>query len=145
MPEHRGAQVVHHPLADLIREQRLDDPEGADHDRDRDHAAGVERERGRVVLTDRLQDVLEQERGDDAQRRGDDDQEEDSSEAQPVRHEEPADPLQVCAAHLRVGGALRRRVGGVKEHAHRRSEYVAGQGSGVAATALHLLKLLLVP
>ena len=126
MPEDGGAQIVHHPLTDLIREQRLDHPEDAGHNRDRDHPAGAEGERGRVVLPDRLQEAFEQERGDDAESRGNDDQEEDSPQAQLVGHEEPDDPGQVCAAHLRVGRALRRRVRGVKEHAHRRSEYVAG-------------------
>ena len=44
MPENGGAQIVHHTLTDLIREQRLDHPEDAGHDRDCDHPAGVEGE-----------------------------------------------------------------------------------------------------
>ena len=49
VPEHGGAQVVHHALADLVREQRLPDAEHAGDDRDRDHAAGVHREPRRVL------------------------------------------------------------------------------------------------
>ena len=57
--EDRRAQVVHHALADLVREQRLDDAEHAGDDRDHDHPAGVDRERAVVVrCCDRLQDAL---------------------------------------------------------------------------------------
>ena len=119
MPEDGGAQIVHHPLADLIGKQRLDHAEHPGHDRDHDDPGGVERKRRRVVLLDRLEDVLEQERRDDAEAGRNDDQHQDSSEAPLVRREEPADAVQVRAAHLRVGGTLRRRIRGVKEHAHR--------------------------
>src|SRR5439155_1196013 len=85
MQEDRRAQIVHHPLADLVREQRLDHAEGARHDRDRDHPARVVRESGRVVPADRLEDVLEQERGNDPEPRRDDDQQEDPAEPPPLR------------------------------------------------------------
>ncbi len=119
VPEDRGAEVVHHALADLIGEQRLDHTQHAGRDRDRDDPGGVDRERPRVVPRDRLQDVLQQEGGNDAEARRDDDQQQHPAQPQLVGGEELADPAQVRSAHRRVGGALRRRFGGVKEHPHR--------------------------
>ena len=55
------------------------DAEHAGHDRDRDHPAGVQRQRPRVVPPDRLEDVLEQEGGHDAERGRDDDQQQDAA------------------------------------------------------------------
>ena len=75
MTEDRGAQVVHHALADLVREQGLDHAERAGHDRDRDHSAGVEGEGMSVVARDCLEHALEQERRHDAEARRDNDQE----------------------------------------------------------------------
>ena len=73
------AQVVHHALADLVREQRLDDAQRTGDDRDHDHPAGRERELGRVVLADRLQHPLEQEGRDDAEGGGDNDQQQQAA------------------------------------------------------------------
>ena len=101
-------------------------PKHAGRNCDRDDSGRVEREGRRVVLADRLQDVPEQERWDNAEPRRDDDQEQHPAQPHLVRREEPADPVQVRPAHRRVGGTLRRRFRGVKEHAHRGSEYVAG-------------------
>ena len=109
MAEDRCAQIVHHALADLIGEERLNHPEHAGRDRDRDDPARVERERPRVVPPDRLQHAFEQEGRDDAEAGRDDDQQQDSSEPDPVRAEESADTVQVRPTHLRVGGPLRRR------------------------------------
>ena len=67
--EDRRAQVVHHALADLVREERLPDAEHAGDDGDRDHPAGGERELRRVVSLDRLQHAAQEERRDDAERR----------------------------------------------------------------------------
>ena len=44
VPVDGRAQVVHHALADGVREQRLRDAERAGGDRDRDHPAGDQRE-----------------------------------------------------------------------------------------------------
>ncbi len=88
-------------------------------DGDRDHPAGVERERTRVVALDRLEDVLEQEGRDDAERGRDDDQPEDAAEPGLVVPEQAADAAQVRPPHGRIGGTLGRRAGGMEEHAHR--------------------------
>ena len=73
--------------------------------------AGRPGEGRRVVAADRLEDALEQERRDDAQRRRQDDQRQEAGEPQPVGPEQRTDPPQVRAALLRVGGALGRLVG----------------------------------
>ena len=88
--EDRGAQVVHHALADLVREQRLPDAEHAVDDRDHDHPGGEHRDLLGVLVVDRLQQVAEQERRDDAERRRDEDQPEHDGEPAPVRPEEAA-------------------------------------------------------
>jgi hypothetical protein len=125
MPEDGRAEVVHHALADLVREQGLDHAEHAGGDRDGDHPARVERQRPRVVHGDRLEHALEQEGGDDAERGRDDDQQQDSAQPQLVRGEEWADAAQVGAAHRRIGSALGSPVGRVEEHTHGRSGYAA--------------------
>ena len=102
------AQVVHHALADLVREQRLDDAERARDDGDDDHPRGEVRDPRGVGVADRRQQVAEQEGGHDAERRREDDQPEHGREPQLVRHEEPRDAAQVRAAHGRVGRALGR-------------------------------------
>ena len=61
MPEDSGAQIVHDSLSYLIGQQGLAHTENAGCDCDRDHPAGIERERGRVVATDCLEHALEQE------------------------------------------------------------------------------------
>src|SRR6185437_567372 len=70
----------------------------------------------------------EQEGRNDAECRRGDDQEQETAEPPLVRREESADASQVRAAHSRVGRPLGRRIGGVKEHAHHRSGYVARWG-----------------
>ena len=70
-----GTQVVHHPLADGVREQRLRDAERPGGDRDRDHPGDQRREQLGVVLGDRLvEHGSQQERRDHAERRGDQNQ-----------------------------------------------------------------------
>ena len=123
MAEDRGAQIVHHTLADLIGKEGLDHAEHAGRDRDRDDPSRVQRERRRIVPPDRLEHILEQERRNDTEPGGDHDQHQDSTEPQLVRREEPADAVQVRAAYLWVGRSFRRRIGRVKEHPHRRSGY----------------------
>ena len=86
-------------------------PEHADDDRDRDHPAGVERERAGVVRPDRLEHALEQERRHHAERRGDDDQQEQPAEPQP------------CTA--RTAGPIRRRFA-------RRTAGSAGRSGGAS-------------
>ena len=54
-------------------------------------------------VLDRLQEVAEQEGRHDSERRRDEDQREHHAEPAPVRAEQPCDPLQVRAAHRRVG------------------------------------------
>ena len=93
-------------LADLVREQRLPDAERARDDRDRDHAAGEERQLRRVVLLDRLSAPCSRNAGSDAERGESSDQPEHERQALPVRAEEPEDAPQVRAPHLRVGGPL---------------------------------------
>ena len=100
-------------------EQHLEHAEHTGHDRDRDHPGSVQRQRPCVVLLDCLEHSFQQESGNDAEPRRDDDQHQDASEPHLVRSEQRADALQVRAAHLRVGRALRRRVRRVEEHAHR--------------------------
>ena len=103
------AQVVHDALADLVREQRLDDAERTGDDRDRDHPEHEPVEQPQVLLGQRLVDHLpQQQRGDDAERGGEEDQPEDAAETAPVRAEEGDDPAQVGTADGRIGGALRR-------------------------------------
>jgi hypothetical protein len=93
---------------DLIGHQRLDHAEDAGHDRDRDHSAGGQGQRGRVVLSDRLEHPLEQERRHDAERRRGDDQQEQAPKPQPVGSEQAADPAQVRLPQSRVRGPLGR-------------------------------------
>ena len=72
---HPGPQVVHHRLADLVREPRLVDADHAGGDGDADHAGDEPRQQGRVALRDGLvQDVAQQERRDHAEQRRDADQ-----------------------------------------------------------------------
>jgi hypothetical protein len=111
------AQVVHHALADLVRQQRLDHAEHAGDDRDRNHPCGGEGQRRRVVVPDRLQRSLEQEGGEDTEPCGDDDQQQDCAEASAVRHEQRADAAHVGAPLRRVGRPLGRLVGCMPERA----------------------------
>ena len=78
------------------------DAEDAGDDRDHDHAAGVDRERPRVRVLDRLQHTAEQERGDDPERRRDHDQPQDGTQPEAVGAEEARDALQVRPTHGRV-------------------------------------------
>ena len=119
MAEDGGAQVVHHPLPDLVREQRLDHAEDAGDDRDHDHRGGVEGDSARVVRLDRDKDVPEQERREHTEAGAHHDQSEQQREPLPVRPEELPDPAHVRAPHLRVGGPVGRRLPSVvEEHPH---------------------------
>ena len=70
-----GAQVVHHALADLVREERLDDAEHAGGDGDRDHPGDEHVQQLLVVArAARVEDVAEQERRDRRRGRGEDDE-----------------------------------------------------------------------
>jgi hypothetical protein len=100
---------VHHPLADLVREERLPDAEGARGDRDRDHASHEGREERVVPLGERgIEDLAEQEGRDDPEPGRDEDQAEDRAQASAVRTEEADDPPRVRAPHRLVRGALGR-------------------------------------
>ena len=105
--EHGGAQVVHHALADLVREQRLPDAERAVDDRDHDHPGSGERQRRRVrrLRVDRVQGVAQQERGNHAEDGREDDQREDRAEPQLVRHEQR--PARRRVALRTAGSAVR--------------------------------------
>ena len=97
------AQVVHDALADLVREERLPDADDAGDDRDRDHAGHERSQQTDVLLRDRdVEHLAQQERRDDADRRGEDDQRADRAEARAVRPEEPEDPPEVRLADGRV-------------------------------------------
>ena len=92
---HRGAQVVHHALADLVGDPGLRDADDAVDDRQRDHAGDHPREQFQVVLEDALvEGFAQQERRGDAQDRAEDDQPEQQRQAHAVRDEQPADPPQ---------------------------------------------------
>src|SRR4051794_21458430 len=119
MAEDSGAQVMHDTLADLVREQGLDDAERAGDDGDHDHPAGVERQRPNVVDGDRLERTLEQERWDHAEPGGHDDEQQDGGKPPPVRREQVRDTPEVGATLHRIRGALRGFGSGVEEHAHR--------------------------
>ena len=109
MTEDGGTQVVHHPLAHLVREQRLRDADHAARDRDQDHAAReIREERGVPGRDCGVQDLLQEERRDHAEAGGEDDQREHRGEAAAVRPEEMGDPVQVRTAHGGVLRALRR-------------------------------------
>ena len=109
VPVDGRAQVVHHGLADPVREQRLVDADRAGDDRDQDHPGDEEREQAQVVLGDRrVEDAVEQERRDHAERRREDDQREDDRELRPVGPEEREDPAQVRPPHRGIGRPLRR-------------------------------------
>ena len=111
----RGAQVVHHALADLRREVRLDDAEDAGDERDRDHPGDEHAQQAQVDCRRpvarrsdrRVEDLPQQERRDDPEARGDDDQAAmtSASFAQYGRKSR-ADPAQVGPAHGLVGRAL---------------------------------------
>ena len=132
MAEDGRSQIVHYALADLIREERLDDAEHAVDDRDRDHPRGCIRERPRVVLPDRLQGTLEQEGRDDAEAGRDDDQEQHRAEPAAVRGKQRADAPQVGAPQRRVGRPFRHFVRGVEEHSHtdQRAQRASSRSSG---------------
>ena len=117
VPVDGGAQVVHHRLADLVREERLPDADHAGHDRDRDHP-GDERDqqrhvdgrlvRRRVHLDRGVEHLAEQERRHDAEGRGDHDQPADEREAGAVAAEERDDPPEVRLPHRRIRRTDRR-------------------------------------
>ena len=112
------AQVVHHRLADLVREERLPDAEHAGHDRDRDHP-GDERDqqracrrspgRRRVDLDRGVEDRAEQERRDDAEgrprRRS---ARQSSASLRACTAEQPDDPPEVRLPHRRIRRTHRR-------------------------------------
>ena len=90
----RRAQVVHHRLADQVREQRLPDADHAGDDRDRDHPRDERGEQAeldgrlaglRVDLDRGVEHRAEQERRDDAEPGRDDDQPADERQAGAVR------------------------------------------------------------
>ena len=93
--EHRGAQLVHHPLPDLRRQPGLHDAEQLGHDRDGDHRADGHQQQPRVLLRQRDVDHLAHEEGlrerDDA---GHDDDRDDDGHPQAVRPEEREHPRQ---------------------------------------------------
>ena len=80
----RGAEVVHDVLADEVREPGLRDADNAGDDRDRDHPRDQQVEPRRVdvrALAEYVvQEVAEEERGDDAQSGRDHDQAEETHE-----------------------------------------------------------------
>src|SRR5439155_24077609 len=97
------AHVVHHALADLSREVRLDHAEDAGDDRDRDRDADECARQPQPTLRDRgVEELLDHERRDDAEPGGEYDQRSDDAELPPVRSEEPADAAQVRTADGRV-------------------------------------------
>ena len=112
-------QVVHDRLADLVREQRLEDADDAGHDRDRDHARHERRQQAEIniaagLLRERgVEHLAQKEGGHDADRRGDDDQAADDRKAGPVVAEEREDAAQIRPAHSRVGRPHGRVGGGV--------------------------------
>ena len=64
------AQVVHHALADLVREQRLPDTDDPGDDRDCDHPGDERSQQADVLLGNRdVEDLAEKERRDYADRR----------------------------------------------------------------------------
>ena len=116
----RRAQVVHHRLADEVREKRLPHADHAGHDRDRDHPrdeGGEEAELDRclpglrVDLDRGVEHRAEEERRDDAEPGRDDDQAADERQAGAVRPEQPDDPAEVRLADGGVCRALRRLAG----------------------------------
>ncbi len=85
----RRAKVVHDPLADRVREQRLGDAERAGGDGDGDHADDEEGEQGGVARRDGVVEHGAQEEGrDHAQPGGDRDEREHGAEAAAVGTEE---------------------------------------------------------
>jgi len=121
------------PAADLIREQRLNHAEHAGHDCDRDHPAGVERERSRVVRQS-LRTCWSRKAG----------MTPSPAETTISRRTPPSrslygaksGPMRRRFARRTDGsaGPLGRCFGRVKEHAHSGSEYVARWGQRVAVT-----------
>ena len=108
VPEDGGAQVVHDALPDLVREERLQHPEHAADDRDRDHPARGVRDGRLVVALDRDHDPAQQERRQDAERRGDDDQRQQPPKDAASTAGRAGDPAQVRAPDGRVVRALGR-------------------------------------
>jgi hypothetical protein len=107
MPVDRGAEVVHHPLAHLVGEPRLEDAEDPSEDRDPDQPEDEDRQQAVVVLGQRLvEDVSDEERRDDAEKRREADEGEHGTQAPAICLEEAEDPAQVRAPHGRVGGSL---------------------------------------
>jgi hypothetical protein len=109
VPVDGRAEVVHDPLADLVREERLPDAEGARADRDRDHASHESREERVVALGERgVEDLAEQEGRDDPEPGRDEDQAEDRAQAPAVRTEKANDPPRVRAPNRLVRRTLGR-------------------------------------
>ena len=52
----RRSEVVHHLLADLVREQRLDDAERAGEDRDPDHPRNEPVQKPEILVGERIVD-----------------------------------------------------------------------------------------
>ena len=104
MREHRRAQVVHHALADLVRDPRLRHADHAVDDRQRDHAADQPRSSVEVVPDDALVDrFAQQERRGDAEHRAEHDQPQQQPQTHPIGDEQPPDAAQ---RHVFVGDVL---------------------------------------
>ena len=105
----RSAQVVHHALPDLVREQRLHDAERSGDDGDRDHARDEHVEEAEITVGERhVEHLPDQERRDRAEHGREDDQPENGRETPAVRPEEAHDPAQMVAANRRIGGPFNR-------------------------------------
>ena len=103
------AQVVHHLLADLVREQRLDDAERTGEDRDPDHPGDEPVQEPEVLVRERIVDHrAQQERAGRPERGGEEDQPEHAGQPAPVGPEEGDDPPQVGTTDGRISGPLRR-------------------------------------
>ena len=93
MAVHLRAQVVHHALTDLVREERLPDADHSGDDRNGDHAGDEGAEQAHVPVGDGdVEHLAQQERRDDADRRREHDQRADGREPRAVGPEQRDDP-----------------------------------------------------
>ena len=103
------AQVMHHLLPDLVREQGLDDAECTGDDRDPDHPGDQPVQKPEVGVRKRIVDHRpQQKRGDDTERGREEDQAENACQPAAVGPEEGDDPPQVGTTNGRIGRPLRR-------------------------------------
>ena len=101
-------QVVHHPLADHVRQVRLPDTDAGREERQHDHQRALQVEQANVLRAEQVvDDQLQQDRVDDTDADADQDQRGDHHQPRAVRPEEAGDQAQRLRPAARPRGEVR--------------------------------------